>query len=265
MGGTRVVLGGTVDVVVVVVVVRSVVVVVPGATVDVVVEEEEVDVGIVVVVGTTVVVVVEVEVDVEVVVVDAATVVVVVAGAAGMTVAVMVDEPVIEARRAWITPAVVIDDEPVTTIGVSGASMPEFARANFEEPSTVMSALFPGAKLIEGVAGVLPFNVNCDEPVTTTRPPVSLLHARISFNAVLHARTSRASVPATLDELVTFNEPANQYIPGSSVTFDEPPKVMLRYRPGFSVAVTEPPTVTSRYRCASGNVNVPEPLSVTSR
>jgi hypothetical protein len=208
--------------------------------VEVVVEEVLVDVVDVVVVAAGVelvvvggiVVVVEggcvVAVVLLIVVVEAATVVVVVGGGVGITVTVRVEEPVTEARRAWMTPAVVIDDEPVTTIGVLGASIPEFARTTFEEPSTVRSAMFPGTKLIAGVAGVLPFNVSCEEPVTTRRPPVSLLHARVSFAAVPHAKTSLASVPFTFDELVTFNDPANQYTPAIRVILEEPPKVMLR-------------------------------------
>jgi hypothetical protein len=216
------------------VVVVDVVVEVPGETVVVVEElvDVEVDDAIVValvVVGETLVVAGEVVVvELLIVVVEAATVVVVVAGGVGMTVAVIVEEPVTETRRALKTPAVVTDDEPVTTIGVLGASIPEFARTTFDEPSTVRSAMFPGTKLIAGVVGVLPFNVSCEEPVTTRRPPVSLLHARVSFAAVPHAKTSFASVPVTFDELVTFNDPANQYTPGARVIFEEPPKVTLR-------------------------------------
>ena len=193
---------GTVEVVVVV------------AAVDVVVDVVEVVVvaaGVVLVVVTGSVVVVEVGNEVvEVVLVDAAAVVVVVDGGAGMTVAVTVDEPVAETRPIWMTPAVLIDDEPVARSEAFGASIPEFARTNFEEPSTVMSAVFPGTSLIAGVAGVFPLSVSCDEPVTTSRPPVSLLHARVSFEAVAHASTSVESGPVTFDELVTLKFPASQ-------------------------------------------------------
>ena len=202
----------------VVVVAGSVVVVVPGATVVVVDElvEEEVDGGIVVVLVVADVVLgidvddAGVDVAVEVVVVEAETVVVVVGGAAGMIVAAMVDEPVTDTRRTWITPAMMSDGEPVTTREAFGASIPEFARTSFAEPSIVMSALLPGTNLMAGVAGVLPLSVSCDEPVTTSRPPVSLLHARVSFAAVPHASTSDESVPVTLDELVTLRFPASQ-------------------------------------------------------
>jgi hypothetical protein len=223
------------------------VVVVPGATVVVVevdgvlvvvagrVVEVDVDVGTVVVlfgivvVDVVVVVGTVVEVVVLVVVVEAATVVVVVVGTGtGMTVMVIAEEPVTDKRLACMTPAVVIDDEPVTTIGVLGESIPEFTKTNFEEPSTVRSAMFPGTKLIAGVAGVSPFNVTWEEPVTSNLPPNPLLHARVSFVAVPHAKTSLASVPDTLDELVTLNDPANQYTPGIRVTLEEPPKVTLR-------------------------------------
>jgi hypothetical protein len=88
--------------------------------------------------------------------------------------------------------------------------MPELARTSFEEPSIVMSALLPGTNLIAGVAGVLPLIVSCDEPVTTRRPPVSLLHARVSFAAVPHASTSDESVPVTFEELVTLRFPPSQ-------------------------------------------------------
>ena len=197
------------------VVVVDVVLIVPGETVVVVEEvvDVEVDDAIVValvVVGAALVVDVEVDIVVEVVVVEAAIVVVVVDGTMGRTVAAMVDEPVTETRRAWMTPAVVNDEEPVTTIGVLGASIPEFARTNFEEPSTVMSAVFPGRSLIAGVVGVFPLRVSCDEPVTMSRPPVSLLHARVSFEAVAHASTSVESVPVTFDELVMLKFPASQ-------------------------------------------------------
>ena len=197
------------------VVVVDVVLIVPGETVVVVEEvvDVEVDDAIVValvVVGAALVVDVEVDIVVEVVVVEAAIVVVVVDGTMGRTVAAMVDEPVTETRRAWMTPAVVNDEEPVTTIGVLGASIPEFARTNFEEPSTVMSAVFPGRSLIAGVVGVFPLRVSCDEPVTMSRPPVSLLHARVSFEAVAHASTSVESVPVTFDELVMLRFPASQ-------------------------------------------------------
>jgi hypothetical protein len=204
------------------------VVVVPAAMVVVVDELVEVEAGIVVVlvaVGVLLVVMVEV---VGEVVVDAASVVVVVDGGAGITVEVIAEEPVIETRRAWMTPDVVIDDEPVAMIGVFGASIPELASTSFEDPSTVRSALLPGTNLIAGVVGVLPFRVSCDEPVTRSFPPVSLLHARRSFVAVPHAKTSVASVPVTFEELVTLKEPANQYTPGARVTLDEPPKVTLR-------------------------------------
>jgi hypothetical protein len=167
----------------------------------VVVEVEVVDVVVVVavavvVVGIVVVVLGAIDVVGVVVEVEAATVVEVVAGGGDTTAAVTVDDPVTERRRKWITPAVVIDDEPIAMREASGASMPELVRISFEEPSMVRSALLPGAKLIEGVAGVLPFNVNCEEPVTTIRPPVSLLHARVSFAAVPHARTSTFPVAA---------------------------------------------------------------------
>ena len=186
------------------------------AAVDVVVDVVEVVVvaaGVVLVVVAGSVVVVEVGnavVEVVEVVVDAAAVVVVVAGGAGVTVAVTVDEPVTERRPIWMTPAVLIDDEPVARSEAFGASIPEFARTNFEEPSTVMSAVFPGTSLIAGVAGVSPLSVSCDEPATMSRPPVSLLHARVSFEAVAHASTSVESVPVTFDELVMLRFPASQ-------------------------------------------------------
>jgi hypothetical protein len=222
------IISGTVDGVVVEVLVDELltddVVVVPGATVVVVDELVEVGVvaGIVVVVVeevTAVVVVtargvvVDVElgmVEVVVVLVDAAAVVVVVAGGAGMTVAVIAEEPVTETRRAWITAAVVINDEPVATIEVFGASIPELAITSFEDPSTVRSALLPRTNLMAGVDDVLPFSVTWDEPATRNFPPVSLLHARKSFVGVPHAKTSVASVPVTFEELVTLREPANQ-------------------------------------------------------
>jgi hypothetical protein len=178
-----------------------------------VVEVVVVAAGVVLVVVAGSVVVVEVGnevVEVVLVVVDAAAVVVVVAGGAGMTVAVTVDEPVTETRPIWMTPAVLIDDEPVARSEAFGASIPEFARTSFEEPSTVMSAVFPGRSLIAGVVGVFPLRVSCDEPVTMSRPPVSLLHARVSFEAVAHASTRDESVPVTFDELVTLRFPASQ-------------------------------------------------------
>jgi hypothetical protein len=174
--------------------------------------DEEVTAGVVVVVvaGSVVVVVEPGTAEVVVVLVDAATVVVVVVGGAGMTVAVIVEEPVTEIRRAWMTAAVVIDDEPVAMIAVFGASIPELASTSFEDPSTVRSALLPGTNLMAGVVGVLPFRVSCDEPVARSFPPVSLLHARRSFVGVPHAKTREASVPVTFEELVTLREPANQ-------------------------------------------------------
>jgi hypothetical protein len=163
-----------------------------------------------------------------VVVVEAATVVVVVAGGAGITVAVRLEDPVSETRLAWMTPAVVIQAEPVARIGAFGASMPELERAIFDDPLIVISALLPGVKLIVGVAGVLPFKVSCDEPVTAKRAPDSLLQARRSIDEVPHANTSDASVPVTLDELVTLNDPPNQYVPGDKVIFEDPPNVTFR-------------------------------------
>ena len=98
----------------------------------------------------------------------------------------------------------------MAAIGAFGASIPEFVRVSLEDPSTVIPALLPGAKLIAGVVGVLPFNVSCDEPERNSRPPVSLLHARRSFVSVPHAKTKDTFAPVILDEIVALSDPANQ-------------------------------------------------------
>jgi hypothetical protein len=237
-----------------VVVVEVVVVeVVPGEiVVEVVVEVEVVVDGVVVelvdvevLVGTVVIDVVELLVEVEVfglvvvvlvdvdvvvvvaglvVVVDAATVVGVL-GAAMFTVT--LDEPETDVLREYRIALTVSAEEPRTLTVADPASMPDAARVSLDEPSIAMSAMLPGAKVMDGCVGVFPLSASSDDPLIRMRAPTSFEHVRTSLLAVPQVRMRETPVPVTLDEFKSLNPPEIQYVPGCNVIFDEPVKVSV--------------------------------------